>query len=142
MAPSSSDLIPPEAVTKLRQKHPGTVRVAEEWRGAAVLELPVAVVPSRSGHLSRLLPQLCKEARDTTFASRALLEQVQQKELLQPELLLLQVRQGVLRGVEKREESAWVRPGQDWGAAVRCGEEGTGPCVCRVDSCVLWYPCR
>jgi hypothetical protein len=29
-------MIPAEAVTKLRQKHPGTVRVAEENRGTLV----------------------------------------------------------------------------------------------------------
>ena len=32
----SDDMIPSEAVTKLRQKHPGTVRVAEEHRGNTV----------------------------------------------------------------------------------------------------------
>jgi hypothetical protein len=29
-------MIPAEAVTKLRQKHPGTIRVAEENRGTLV----------------------------------------------------------------------------------------------------------
>jgi len=71
---SPSDLIPPEAVTKLRQKHPGTVRVAEEWRGSTTLDHPVTLVAARAGHLSRHLPALCREARDTTFAPSSLLE--------------------------------------------------------------------
>merc|ERR1719394_1544021 len=70
----TADLIPPEAMTKLRQKHPGTVRVAEEYRGTTVLDNQVSLVPARSGHLSRHLPHLCKEARDTTFAPVSLLE--------------------------------------------------------------------
>jgi hypothetical protein len=32
----SGEMIPAEAVTKLRQKHPGTIRVAEENRGTLV----------------------------------------------------------------------------------------------------------
>ena len=53
MATSSTDMIPPEAMTKLRQKHPGTVRVAEESRGSSVVAHPVSLVPARAGHLSR-----------------------------------------------------------------------------------------
>ena len=36
MSAYNGDLIPVEAVTKLRQKHPGTIRVAEENRGTTV----------------------------------------------------------------------------------------------------------
>ena len=81
VAPASTDMIPPEAMTKLRQKHPGTVRVAEESRGSSVLAHPVSLVPARAGHLSRHLPALCKEARDTTFAPVELLEAYRQGSL-------------------------------------------------------------
>jgi hypothetical protein len=34
----TGDLIPPEAVMKLRQKHPGTIRVAEEDLVSSIFE--------------------------------------------------------------------------------------------------------
>jgi len=129
VSPSPDDLIPPEAVTKLRQKHPGTVRVAEEWRGSSVADHPVNIVPTRAGHLSRHLPSLCKEARDSTFASRALLDSY---------------RQGNLgRGVEQRDEAAWLREeGVDLKGQSRCGEADMGgKCVCSVETCLQWFPC-
>ena len=131
VSPSPSDLIPPEAVTKLRQKHPGTVRVAEEWRGSLTIDHPLPIVPARASHISRHLPVLCKEARDTSFASRALLEAY---------------RQGNLgRAVEQREESTWLRGGEEgvnFEGKARCNEadDGVG-CVCSVESCLQWFPC-
>ena len=43
----AGDMIPSEAMTKLKQKHPGTVRVAEEVRGSVVQDSPVQVVVGR-----------------------------------------------------------------------------------------------
>jgi len=130
VSPSPADLIPPEAVTKLRQKHPGTVRVAEEWRGSLVADHPLRIVPARTSHLSRHLPTLCKEARDTTFASKTLLEAY---------------RQGNLgRAVEQRDETTWLRgEGEvNFEGKAKCSEAGEGVgCVCSVESCLQWFPC-
>jgi len=130
VSPSPADLIPPEAVTKLRQKHPGTVRVAEEWRGSLVADHPIRIVPARASHLSRHLPALCKEARDTSFASTALLEAHRQGNLK--------------RGVEQRDEKTWLRGGEEvnFEGKPKCSEveEGVG-CVCSVESCLQWFPC-
>jgi len=130
VSPSPADLIPPEAVTKLRQKHPGTVRVAEEWRGSLVVDHPFNIVPARASHLSKHLPVLCKEARDTTFVSRALLEAY---------------RQGSLgKGVEPRDEAVWLRgEGLDnFEGGKRCSEAELGSrCICSVESCLQWFPC-
>ena len=43
----SGDMIAPEAVMKLRQKHPGTVRVAESDEGQVVQDSPLVL---RYGH--------------------------------------------------------------------------------------------
>jgi len=132
VSPSTSDLIPPEAVTKLRQKHPGTVRVAEEWRGSLTVDHPLSILPARASHISRHLPVLCKEARDTSFASRALLEAY---------------RQGNLgRSVEQRDEATWLRGGGEdevkFDGKGRCNEaDGGVACVCSVESCLQWFPC-
>lgn len=55
----TGDLIPPEAVMKLRQKHPGTVRVAESDEGSVVQDSPLILVADRQSSISSHLPALC-----------------------------------------------------------------------------------
>lgn len=131
VAAATADLIPPEAMTKLRQKHPGTVRIAEESRGSTVMEYPVNIIPSRSGHLSKHLPYLCREARDTTFTSTSLLETY---------------RTGGLPRVEKKEEDSFMRQGEvgeGLEGKDRCASTNNlmDSCVCSLDNCVHWFPC-
>ena len=65
----TGDLIPPEAVMKLRQKHPGALRTAEDDQGTIVQECPLSInhnsqkLISISSHLS----SLCKDARTTRY---------------------------------------------------------------------------
>jgi len=71
----SGDMIAPEAVMKLRQKHPGTVRVAESDEGQVVQDSPLVLrswtnTPSFvKKTVSSHLPSLCRDARKTTFTS-------------------------------------------------------------------------
>lgn len=67
----NGDLIPPEAVMKLRQKHPGALRTAEEDQGDLVQESPLYVTPNlpKLATISSHLPQLCKDARTTSYTS-------------------------------------------------------------------------
>ena len=70
MSAFTGDLIPPEAVMKLRQKHPGTVRVAETDEGNVVQDSPLLVKMSTASQtppmanvkksISSHLPSLCK----------------------------------------------------------------------------------
>ena len=63
----NSDLIPPEAVMKLRQKHPGALRTAEDDQGEIVQECPLSISPSlpKLTAISSHLSSLCKDARTT-----------------------------------------------------------------------------
>jgi len=130
----TADLIPPEAMTKLRQKHPGTVRVAEEYKGTIVVDNSVSLVPARSGHISVHVPHLCREARHTTFAPVSLLEGWRAGDRLGD------------RTGERREEATWVREAsQHWetGRQTRCAHtvHSGVDCVCSVTHCVHWFPC-
>ena len=59
----NNDLISPEAVMKLRQKHPGTVRIADEDMGEIVQDSPLKVGPRASAlWISSHLPKMCREA--------------------------------------------------------------------------------
>ena len=48
--------IPLEVVTKLRQKHPGSVRVVEESRGHLVVDNSVSLVVTKAGMMSEHVP--------------------------------------------------------------------------------------
>jgi len=80
----TGDLIPPEAVMKLRQKHPGTVRIAESDEGEVVQDSAYNVrmttsmgaggraMSSGGGgiyQISSHLAGLCRDAKATTFTS-------------------------------------------------------------------------
>ena len=132
VTPGVGDMIPPEAVTKLRQKHPGSVRVAEESRGRVVVDNSASLVISRAGALSEHVPQVCREARETTFTPEHLLSQVQEGAV------------GARKGI-KSDASMFSRVKTvEYSGLERCASlaPGTqGPCLCVLEVCVLWYPC-
>ena len=63
----NGDLIPPEAVMKLRQKRPGALRTAEDDQGDVVKDSPLSITPDipKLTYISSHLSSLCKDARTT-----------------------------------------------------------------------------
>ena len=63
----NGDLIPPEAVMKLRQKHPGALRTAEDDQGDIVQASPLSITPilPKLTAISSHLSSLCKDGRTT-----------------------------------------------------------------------------
>lgn len=131
----AGDMIPSEAMTKLKQKHPGTVRVAEEVRGSVVQDSPVQVVVGRAGQLSPHIGALCREARDTTFSSEHELAKILTEQGREGE-------GGVGKGVTRRprEEYEELRRCHLVAAAATDGGAREA-CVCALNVCVHWYPC-
>ncbi|CAG0912842.1 unnamed protein product [Notodromas monacha] len=67
------DVIPPEAMSKLRQKNPGTVRVPEDDKGLVETVMDVSLLPEVLGPvdkhaLSPHLPSLCGETVSSVYA--------------------------------------------------------------------------
>lgn len=56
-----------DAMSKLRQKNPGTVRTPEEDRGRANYTMDYTVDLSRAAIISPHIPDVCSEAGDATF---------------------------------------------------------------------------
>lgn len=133
VTPGVGDMIPPEAVTKLRQKHPGSVRVAEESRGRLVVDNSASLVVTKAGVMSEHVPRVCREARETTFTPEHLLSQVQEGAV------------GARKGIKKDPSVFSKYKAGEYSALERCaglepgGQEG--PCLCVLEVCVLWYPC-
>ncbi|KAK3885006.1 hypothetical protein Pcinc_010747 [Petrolisthes cinctipes] len=125
-----NNFISSDAMSKLRQKNPGTVRVPEEDRGTEEVELDVSVDVSRAGILSPHLPRLCSLAPTATYASDRDIKlwATQRRELDGDWSLVSDVTHHLpTRGV------------------ARCGDSGrsdlSSPCVCHYQVCIAWYPC-
>jgi len=56
----TNDLIPPEAVMKLRQKNPGTIRVADEDLGEIVQDSSLKLFSKSVALISYQLPKMCR----------------------------------------------------------------------------------
>ncbi|XP_063242659.1 out at first protein isoform X2 [Bacillus rossius redtenbacheri] len=61
------EFISSDAMAKLRQKNPGTIRTPEEDRGRDNHTMDLFVDVARSGVISRHIASLCAEARDATY---------------------------------------------------------------------------
>ncbi|EDS43566.1 out at first protein [Culex quinquefasciatus] len=62
------DFITADAMAKLRQKNPSTIRSPEEDRGKENYTMTGWVLLDRAGPISRHIAPLCSEAQDSTYA--------------------------------------------------------------------------
>ncbi|XP_072585638.1 out at first protein homolog [Vulpes vulpes] len=119
-----NEIIPSEAMAKLRQKNPRAVRQAEEVRGLEHLHMDVAVNFSQGGLLSPHLRNVCAEAADTIYTRQ--------------EDVRFWLEQGVDSSVFEPLPEA-----SEQMLLPRCGQvaDGGRPCVCRYGLSLAWYPC-
>lgn len=118
------DLIPTEAVTKLRQRLQAAVRIAEEHRGNTVQENPILLDIKKMHHLSPLILNLCREAKERIFSSEGVLKQI----LKSPAKL----------------SSFIKKKSTNYQYSRRCGEESQNSlenCTCGLQHCIWWFPC-
>ncbi|XP_036115811.1 out at first protein homolog [Molossus molossus] len=118
-----SEIIPSQAMAKLRQKNPRTVRQAEEVRGLEHLHMDAAVNFSLGALLSPHLRNVCAEAADAVYTRQ----------------------QDVRFWLEQGVDSSLFRtlPKDTEPPLPRCGQGGdrAAPCVCHYSLSLAWYPC-
>uniref|UniRef100_A0A8D1Z570 Out at first protein homolog n=1 Tax=Sus scrofa TaxID=9823 RepID=A0A8D1Z570_PIG len=119
-----NEIIPSEAMAKLRQKNPRAVRQAEEVRGLEYLHMDIAVNFSQGGLLSPHLRNVCAEAADAIYTRQ---EDVQ-----------FWLEQGVDSSVFEALPQA-----SEQVSLPRCGQVGDRgkPCLCHYGLSLAWYPC-
>lgn len=119
-----NEIIPSEAMAKLRQKNPRAVRQAEEVRGLEQLHMDIAVNFSQGALLSPHLRNVCAEAADTIYTRqedvRFWLEQG--------------VDNSVFEALPKASEQVLLP------RCVQVGDHGK-PCICHYGLSLAWYPC-
>ncbi|XP_059614018.1 out at first protein [Phlebotomus argentipes] len=119
------DFISSDAMAKLRQKNPSTIRVPEEDRGKENFTMTAWVLLERSSSISRHIASLCAEASDSTYARD--LDLRAWAELPGSSISNLE---SALRQFPPTKPS-------------RCSEVSGvwAPCTCFLEMCIGWYPC-
>ncbi|KFO31042.1 Out at first protein like protein [Fukomys damarensis] len=119
-----NEIIPSEAMAKLRQKNPRAVRQAEEVRAPEQLHMDIAVNFSQGALLSPHLHNVCAEATDAIYTHqedvRFWLEQG--------------VDSSVFEALPKTMEQAELPHCR------QVGDHGK-PCACHYSLSLAWYPC-
>ncbi|CAB3250856.1 unnamed protein product [Arctia plantaginis] len=132
---AQADFIAPDAMAKLRQKNPGTIRVAEEDKGWRQ-----TTATAWAGHATRLLSppaaRHCASARERVYLRAADL-----------------ARWAPRPGLEQSSYSSSVTPfpahalltdtadGKPAVGACVSENDNTKECICHLEVCVNWYPC-
>ncbi|XP_049789081.1 out at first protein [Schistocerca nitens] len=125
------DFISADAMAKLRQKNPGTVRTPEEDRGRENFTMDLIVDVNKSGAISHHIAAVCGEASDATYTR----EQDLQLWAARPGASL----SALLASVSRSPPDGGSRAGP----VPRCLETADPwhACTCNLELCVGWYPC-
>ncbi|EAT45104.1 AAEL003578-PA [Aedes aegypti] len=123
------DFITADAMAKLRQKNPSTIRTPEEDKGKENYTMTGWVVLDRASPISRHISPLCSEAPEATYARDVDLKAW--AELPGSSISIL-------------ESAVKAFPSVTTGSPPsRCSEVSAiwAPCICTLEMCIGWYPC-
>ena len=115
----NKDLIPPEAVSKLRQKHPQAIRIADEDVGEIVQDSPLKIAKNQL--ISTHLGKSCKEAYTSQYELDKILN-------------------GNLQKVQNYLHEDIVKY-QDLSRCFTLDYKDANPCICSRQVYLNWYPC-
>ncbi|XP_045768893.1 out at first protein [Maniola jurtina] len=132
---AQADFIAPDAMAKLRQKNPGTVRVAEEdkgWRQTTA----TAWAGRATGMLSPAAARHCASARDRVYIRSADLTRWTPRAGVEPSSFSSEVIPFPPQALTS--DTAEGSPA----VSVCVAETDTSKeCICHLEVCVNWYPC-
>ncbi|TDG53498.1 hypothetical protein AWZ03_000313 [Drosophila navojoa] len=122
---NKGDFISSDAMAKLRQKNPHTIRTPEEDKGRETYTMSGWVQLNRSLPITRHLQTLCAEATDATYVRDVDLKAW--AELPGSSISSLEA------ATEKFPDAL----------STRCNEVSSlwAPCLCTLETCIGWYPC-
>lgn len=123
---SKGDFISADAMAKLRQKNPSTIRTPEEDRGKESFKMTGWVNLNRSAPITRYLGGLCIEASNSTYVRDEDLKAWSE-----------------LPGSSISSLESATHPFPITTTPSRCNEVSGiwAPCLCTLEMCIGWYPC-
>ncbi|XP_001603817.1 out at first protein [Nasonia vitripennis] len=131
------DFISSDAMSKLRQKNPGTIRTAEEDKGHANYTMDLFLDVSQSSVVSKHISDICSEAADSTFTRYEDIKHWAQRPGSSEAALLLAVHNFTLATAIQASVNA--KPS----VISKCADTSNlwAPCTCSLELCIGWYPC-
>ncbi|GLV33049.1 out at first [Carabus blaptoides fortunei] len=138
------DFISSDAMAKLRQKNPGTVRTPEEDRGHDNFTMDYFVQLDRSSVISKHIAGTCSEAAEATYTRHVDIQQWAASPGASESSLLTAVRKFPASPDQSGSDNTVVqRASGTTDTLARCGETPSmwSPCRCHLELCVGWYPC-
>ncbi|BES94552.1 unnamed protein product [Nesidiocoris tenuis] len=122
---NKDEFISSDAMSKLRQKNPGTLRTPEIEKEKELYDMNMLVEVSRSAAISRHIASLCAEASDATYTRTVDVESW----VTLP------------GGPDRRRLLDVVREAPNPASTCREAKGMWSPCTCRLETCIGWYPC-
>ncbi|XP_024936882.1 out at first protein isoform X2 [Cephus cinctus] len=133
-----TDFISSDAMSKLRQKNPGTIRIAEEDRGHSNYTMDLFLDISQSKIISNQVAILCAEAADSTYTRNEDLKQWIQRAGSSEAALTAAVKNFTTISVSQQTSNDTKLP-----SVTKCADTSNlwAPCTCSLELCIGWYPC-
>ncbi|XP_025192515.1 out at first protein isoform X1 [Melanaphis sacchari] len=125
----ANEFISPDAMSKLRQKNPGTIRVAEDNKGVFNVTIDMRIKLKNSIYISQHVGSLCSEALDTTFTSKVDID----KWATVPGMYLGNLLQAV-EYINYKAPNINLKLCRDTGKV-------WSHCLCTMKVSIPWYPC-
>lgn len=123
---ASGDFISVEAVSKLRQKNPQTIRVAEESQSARLHQIDATLDPSKSYLISTYIQKLCSSPQAMIFTSEDELRAIASARTVSLDELLLATHR---------------LPKTTSTSACSATSFLSQQCLCQYEVNIGWYPC-
>jgi len=121
------EFIPPDAMSKLRQKNPGSIRSPEEDRGRDNQTFDSILSVEQSQWISPLIPSICDEAHHSTFVRSR-------------DVQFWAAKKGV--DASRTVQLSKPVPSQISNRPLVCDDFGSSqPCLCRLQIVIPWFPC-
>ncbi|KAJ8681250.1 hypothetical protein QAD02_017037 [Eretmocerus hayati] len=132
------DFISSDAMSKLRQKNPGTIRVAEEDRGHANYTMDLFLDVAQSSAISKHISSICSDAADTTFTRLEDLKFWSQRPGSSESSLLSAAHNFTAASTAS---ISTIDPKST--LVSKCADTANprAPCTCSLELCISWYPC-
>ncbi|KAK2581890.1 hypothetical protein KPH14_002350 [Odynerus spinipes] len=132
------DFISSDAMSKLRQKNPGTVRVAEEDKGHANYTMDLFLDVSQSKDISKHVASLCSEAAGSTYTRTEDMKQWIQRPGSSEMTLMAAVYNFTSTPLSQQNINDTRLP-----LVSKCADTSNlwVPCTCSLELCIGWYPC-
>ncbi|XP_071485945.1 out at first protein-like [Diadema antillarum] len=139
---SKTEFISSDAMSKLRQKNPGTIRNPEEDKGSELLTFDLSINLDNAGRISPHIQETCKEAKGNIYTREADIKawsKGNRAALLYPKWAHTVKGSNLtytsLMNAVQALPSSSSRPSCSTIQDVRL------PCTCRLEVCIGWYPC-